>query len=360
MTIPAPTEQQLSAEIDAALVRDCLLLLHSPISPSECLRQAQLLLAGQDEARQVLRALDQAAVPSAVRPDHVDVRTKIRGNMLGAFNGVRDLSTRYAYVVDVKKNVAQYLEDLKGCDNDTRKMYAVTSKAVDARNELREAWQVKSASAMAKYQSDGWKGIKGFFNSAVGKSSEDKRSIGYLVRAASGKKPFHELTETEQQKVFNDIVEQSGKAGGLSTAWKTLKGGAATVQATVDLLLLIEETRYARDPVRVVAAKAVRMGAAVAVSYCTEAAIFTVVAGLGISTGIGTLIILGGTYFANKELNAWINETFLDIYDQLNPRISAVMRDISWEPQDFRMDMLGEPLAADMSTELKTSMFAPA
>lgn len=102
------------------------------------------------------------------------------------------------------------------------------------------------------------------------------------------------------------------------------------------------------------------MGAAAAVSYFTEAAIFTVVAGLGISTGLGTLFIVGGSHFVGKELNAWINESFLDFYDQLNPRISAVMRDVTWEPQDFHMDMLGEPLMADMSTEPKTSMFAPA
>lgn len=359
MTIPAPTEQQLTAEIEAAQVRDGLLLLHSPISPSECLRQAQLLVAGQGAAQQVLRTLDQVEVPSAVRPDHIDVRTHIKGSVLGIFNGVRDLNTRYDYVVDMKKNVAQYLEDLQGCEKDTLKMHAVTQNAVDARNKLRDTMKAKSASALAKYQSDGWKVIKGFVYSAIGKSNEDKHNLDYLIRATSGKTPFNELTEDKKQEVFNDIVKQSGKSGHVSTAFTVIKG-VTTLRATVDLLLIIDETRYARDPVRVVATNAVRMGAAAAVSYFTEAAIFTVVAGLGISTGLGTLFIVGGSHFVGKELNAWINESFLDFYDQLNPRISAVMRDVTWEPQDFHMDMLGEPLMADMSTEPKTSMFAPA
>ena len=288
--------------------------------------------------------------------DHVIVLRRIKGSLLGAINGVRDLDTRYSYIKDMQRNAAKYLKDLEACENDTLKMYEVTRRAVDARNELREALNARSASAVAKYRRDGFAGLKGVYKHIAGKSSEDSHSIGYLLQANSGKTPFHALSEEEQQKVFTRIVEQSGKAGTMSTAWKTLKSGGATLQATIDVLLILEEMRYARDPVRTVASNAVRWGAAVAVSAFTETAIFTLVAGLGLSTGVGTLLLLGGSYFANRELNAWINGTFLDLYDQFNPRISAAMRDTSWEAQDFCTDMLGEPLTAPMTSELKTSM----
>lgn len=356
MTTSIPGDQEVDAEIGAAQVRDRLLLLYSPLSPADCLRQAELLLSGQREAGQVLHALDHADVPSIARQQHADVRSKMKGSLLGAMNGVRDLGVRRNYILDMQKNAATFLHELKGCDKDTLKMFEVTKKAVDARNELRDALNARSASAVAKYQRDGMAGLKGFYRHIAGKSSEDKHSIGYLLQASSGKTPFHELPEAEQQKIFTRIVEQSGTAGTLSSILKTVKASRATLQTTIDVLLIVEEARYARDPLRTVASGAVRLGAAVAVSAFTETALFTLVAGLGLSTGVGTLILLGGSYFANQELNAWINSTFLDLYDQFNPRIAAVMRDTSWEPEDFSTDLLGEPLTAALTGDFKTSL----
>jgi hypothetical protein len=357
MTLSIPSEQDISSEISIMQVREMLALLNAPLAPGECLRRAATLSGQQQETRGLLQQLDTADVGPTMRGNLADYRRYVKGSILGTLRGVNNLSVRHDYLIALKENVALHIGELERGSTDVAAALFAADNAVINRNLTRKMFAAHGARTYAQIQSQGlsawWNGAKRLVLGRV----EDKRTFEALARTAAKGADISKFTPEQKVDVLLTMVENSGKPGKLSTAWKTLSGTAATVQMTIDLLLIIEETRQARDPLRVITANAVRMGTAVAVTTATEGVVVAVVSALAIGSGVG-LVVVGVGMVANHFVNEWVNTTVMDYYDHINPRIADVMRDLSWEPESFRTS-LQEPLGAlSMTADIKSSMVA--
>lgn len=355
MTASIPSEQDISDEISVMQVREMRALLDAHLAPGDCLQRAAILSGQQQETRAILQQLDTVTVPQSMGGNLADYRRYVKGSILGTLRGVNKLSVRRDYIIALKENVLFNMGTFNNAKTDVAAATRAAEDAIANRDMTRKIFSAHGARAYAQIQSEGlsawWNGAK----KIVMGPAKDKRTFEALALAAANNADFRKFSPEQQVEVLRKIVDNSGKAGKLSTAWKALTGTAATVQMTIDLLLIVEETRRARDPLRVVTANAVRMGTAVAVTTATESAVVAVVGAFAIGSGVGLLVVVGGMAVSHV-LNDWVNTTVMNYYDDINPRVPDVMRDLSWEPDSFSTSLLGPSAALSMTEDVKSSM----
>ncbi len=356
MNMSIPSDEDLTADIDIFLRREWLLLLNAPLTPGECLRQARLLSRTQQTTRELVDALDRPDLTAPMRDKYLDYRKYAKANLLGALRNVKSLDLRMQYLGAVRKNAADVASQIRAAGDDVAKARKLAQDAVDFRNSTRQTMQAQYARESAKLVSDAFKATRVRLNNWLNIPQPDKRSLDYLVKAVDNGGNYEKLAPKEQIKVLAGVAERSGKGNLLSTAWKTYQGVATPVQVTIELLVLTQDLMQARDPYRAIASSAVRVGAAAAVTTATEMAIVGVTGALALGTGVGVVLLAVGGIAANGYLNDWINTTVMGIYDDFNPRIAAVMRDLSWEPQAFSTGMEEPVDSLAMVDDFKSSM----
>lgn len=356
MTISIPSEQDVTLQISVTQARELYSLLNSSLSPRECLQRSSALFTEQTKTNKLLTRLDNADIPASFRDNYSDYRRYIKGNILGTMNSVRALGLRVSYVHAIESNTAQYLNMLREGEKDVAVIRSAAQGAVNARAAAEERFSAHSGRRAAEMRQRGWAvltdPVKKVLLLDVGTPTLDS-----MVLNVTGGTALEALTDDRKLEVLTRVAQKSAKIGTVSELWATAKSMAAPAQMAIDLLLTIEDAKYARDPLRTITAKTVRMGTAVVVGTVVDAVGVSLMAMFSVTTaGVGCLVFIAGTYLLNSFINDWINESIMSFYDELNPRISKVMRDLSWEPEKITFALEESLPLSPMEAEIKVKL----
>lgn len=356
-----PSEKDITDEITALQAREWLLLLNEPLAPGECLRRAQALSITQRDTTSLLSALDHPVIDTAIlqkySDKYTDYRRYIKGSLLDTFRSVQALEFRWAYCAQIKTDATIFVDLIREAGNNTDKARQLAEKAIYVRNSTRDKFLSASARKASELKKVPWEFVKKAGKDFLNAPTQDKHHIDYLIRHVNkGGAAFKDLGKDKQIEVLVQVAEGSGRAGGWSGTKKVLSSSVGPLMATVDLILVTNDAFNARDPYRTVTSYGLRLGTAAVVSMATEAVALAVVSALAMSTGVGAAFMLIAPMLANSFINEWVNSSVMAVYDEFNPRISAVLRDVSWEPADLKFSLEEEVPMLSMTSDFTMSM----
>ena len=357
MNAATPSEGELTAEIRARQARERLMLLEAPLAPGECLRQAQALNITERKMQGLLERLDHPRLAPSLVERYVDkytsYRTYAKGSLLGAIEGLPSLALRWQYIDEIEQQAKRFVDQIEAAGKDVAQVKALARQAVDFRNLTRDRYAARAASEVARLKKIPWEATSRFGKQLLMGPPKDERNLVALIgKVKQTHMPFEDLGQDKQLQVLTGVAERSGRAGTLSTLGKY----AGPAMLVIDLAHTVNDALDARDPYRTVGAAAVRLGAGAAVGWATQTVMFGVVTAFAMGTGVGAAVMLFGSMGANAVLNDLINSAAMRVYDDFNPRISAVLRDVSWEPVDYKLSMEEEMPPLSMTCDFKAGM----
>lgn len=361
MQIALPSEKDITDEITALQAREWLLLLNEPLAPGECLRRAQALSMTQRETKSLLHDLDHPGIDASIlqkySDKYTDYRRYIKGSLLDTFRSVQALEFRWAYCVQIKADATIFADLIREAGTNADRARELAEKAIYVRNSTRDKLLSASARKASELKKVPWEAVKKAGKDFLNAPIQDKRHIDYLIgKVNKDGTVFKDLGKDKQIEILAQVAERSGKAGGWSSTKKVLSSSVGPLMATVDLILVANDAFNARDPSRTMMSYGVRLGTAAVVSMATEAVALAVVSALAMSTGVGAVFMLVAPMLANSFINEWVNSSVMVIYDEFNPRISAVLRDVSWEPADLKLSLKEEVPMLSMTSGFTMSM----
>jgi hypothetical protein len=358
MNTGLPLESEVTDEIRALQAREWLLLLNEPLTPGECLRRAQVLSITQQEGRRLLDDLDNPKIPPSILNNYIDkytdYRRYIKGSILDTYRSVQSLDFRWEYCRQIKQDADRFVGLIRDAGSNVDRARELAETAVYVRNSTRDKLKAATARQASELKKVPWEAVKKAGKDFLFGPAKDKHNLDYLITSVNKSRTvFQDMEQHKQVAVLAGVARRSGNTSNLT---KVLSASVGPLMATVDLLLVTNDALAARDPYRTMTSYGVRLGAAAVVSTVTEAVALGVVSALAMSTGVGAIFMIAAPMLANGYLNEWIASSAMEVYDDFNPRISAVLRDVAWEPVDFKISLEEEVPMLAMISDFKTSM----